>query len=147
MRPEAHRRSKQSNKRKKTTILRPSLKTGKRNSHRQTNKIEANKTDRTIACRTTIGATINNNGGRVQITTRVQATTLTETKLRASSAGNWATDRRTAGNKSTPTNTVWIQAVKLSGLKLTLQKMVHQSRLSRTRIFNFELDGTHTSSS
>ncbi len=131
----------------KMTMCRPSHKTDKRGSPRRTNRIEASKTAKIIDPRTTIGQTINSNGDLALTTAPVQATTLIETKRLASSARNWATGKKTAERESTPTNHVWMQAVKLSGLKLTLPKMGHQSRLSRTRIFNSELDGTPTSSS
>jgi hypothetical protein len=89
-------------------MLKPSPKTGKKSSHPQINKIGDNKTAKTIAHRTTLGKTINNNGGQALTTTPVQATTLTETNRRASSAEKWVTDKKTAVRESTPTNPVWI---------------------------------------
>jgi len=128
-------------------MWKPSPKTDSKSSLCQTNKLEANKTAKTTGHKTTIETTINSNGGQALTTILVQATTPIETKRLASSARNWATGKKTAERESTPTNPVWMLAVKLSGLKLTLPIMMHQSRLSRTRIFNSELDGTPTSSS
>ena len=89
-------------------MFKPSLKTARKSSPRQTNRIEANKTARTIDTRTTIGKTIHNNGDQALTTTPVQEATLIETRRHASSAKTWATDRKTAVRESTPTNPVWI---------------------------------------
>jgi hypothetical protein len=129
------------------TMWRPLPKTDRKSSLRPTHKIVANRIGKTTGHRTIIGATTNNHGDPALTTIRGQATTPTETKQLAFSARNWATGRRIAERGSTQINPVWTQAVKLSGLKLTLLTMGHQSRLSRTRIFNSELDGTPTSSS
>jgi hypothetical protein len=63
----------------RTTMWRPSLKTGRKISTHPTNKIEANKTGKTIDHKTTIETTINNNGGQGRTTISVQTTTPTET--------------------------------------------------------------------
>ncbi len=89
-------------------MLKPSPKTGQKSSHPQIKKIEDNKTAKTIAHRTTLGRTTNNNGGQALTTTPVQATTLIETNQHASSAGKLVTDKKTAVRESTPTNPVWI---------------------------------------
>ncbi len=141
MRPRPHPGSKLSNRRKKRTMLRPYHNTDKRSSHRQTNKIEANKIIKITTRKTTIYTITSNNGGRIW------ATTPTGTKWLASSNRNKVINRRIAERGSTPTSPAWTWAVNLFGLKLTLQRMVPQSKPSRTRIFNSELDGTPTLSS
>jgi hypothetical protein len=50
-------------------MLRPSPKIDRGSSHRVTNKIEANKTVKTTAHKTTIETITNNNGGPIQATT------------------------------------------------------------------------------
>jgi hypothetical protein len=70
------------------TMLKSSLKTGRKSSLHQTNRIEDNKTAKTIDRRTTIGTTINSNGGQGLTTTPVQATTPIKTEQHASSARN-----------------------------------------------------------
>jgi hypothetical protein len=119
----------------------PSCIISKRSSIPKINSIEVSKVIKISDPKTTTKA-ISHSGG-----TTIPATTLTATRSRAFSAESKATVKRIAERGSTLTSHAWTPMVNLSGQKSTRLKPVYQSRPSRIRIFNSELDGTPTSSS
>ncbi len=140
-RPKPRHASRPFNKRKMRTVWKPLPKTVKRTSPHQINKIKDSRIAKTTARRTTTGTITSSN------LDLIQETTPTRTRWPVFSAGNKDTGRTNAERGSTPTSPAWTWAVNHSGQKLTLLRMVFQSRPSRTRIFSSELDGTPTSSS
>ena len=143
MRPETHPGFKLSNKKRKKTVLRLLLKIARRSVFPKTIRIWVSKTVKISDHKTiTETAKIINNGE-----TPTLAITPTATKWRAFSAESKVTGKRIAERGSIQTSHAWTSVANLSGPRSTWPTLVHQSRLSRSRIFSSELDGTHTSSS